>query len=211
MRKCDWIKQLATPLRERVARFRDAEEGVTAIEFAFVAVPFLGLLAAIFETAFVFFATQSLEAAVADASRTILTGQVQSNTAITSATQFRDAMMCNPTAPMQRTLPSFINCGNIIVDVRPVTAFAGADTSNDIYQNMTGEYCTGGPGDIVIVRAVYPMPVYFSILDSTSAGSIGVNTAGQTSFGTGLVHMIEGISAFRNEPFPGYAGPATGC
>jgi Flp pilus assembly protein TadG len=214
MRKWNCLSRLSASLarrRDRLARFWEAENGATAIEFAFVAVPFMGLLAAIFETAFVFFATQGLEAAVADASRTILTGQVQSNTAITTAQQFRNAMICNPTAPMQRTLPSFINCSDITVDVRPVTAFAGADTSNDIYQAATGEYCTGGPGDIIIVRAVYPMPVYFSILDTTSAGKIGTNTAGQTSYGGGFVSMIEGISAFRNEPFPGYTGPAQGC
>lgn len=214
MRMWRFAKLIGAPIRppsNRLAHFRRAEGGATAVEFALVAVPFLGLLAAIFESAFVFFATQGLEAAVTAASRSILTGQIQANTAITTAQQFRDDMICNPAAPMQRVLPSFVDCSKVMVDVRPASSFAGADTTNDIYQSGTGEYCTGGPGAIVIVRAVYPMPVYFSILNYASSNSVSVNTAGQTSYNGAMVHMIEGVSAFRNEPFPGYTGPESGC
>ena len=44
---------------------------------AIVATPFLAVLFAIMETAMVFFAGQTLETAVADSSRLILTGQAQ--------------------------------------------------------------------------------------------------------------------------------------
>ncbi len=40
--------------------------GAAAVEFALVAVPFLALTFAMMETAFVFFAGQTLEAAAAD-------------------------------------------------------------------------------------------------------------------------------------------------
>jgi len=200
---CAWLK-------ERAARFLRSEGGATAVEFALVGVPFLGLLAAIFETALVFFANQGLESAVTNAARTILTGQVQGDAQITSWQQFRDQMICNPTAPMQRSLPSFIDCSKIIVDVRPASSFSSADTSNDLL-SISPEYCTGGPGDIVVVRALYPMPVYFSILESVRPGEVSVNRAGQTYYGTGFVHPVEGTAAFRNEPFPGYTGPSAGC
>lgn len=216
MRKWNCLRRLASPLAwstRRVARFRDAEGGATAIEFAFVAVPFLGLLAAIFETGLVYFATQGLEAAVTQAARTVLTGQVQGNVQITDATTFKNDMICGGSIP--RVLPSFVNCSNVQVDVRTAgssgsTSFSSAGTSQ--LPSPFGKYCTGAPGDIVIVRALYNMPVYFSILGATSSGGVEINRAGQTNVsGTGWVHQIVGVSAFKNEPFPGYTPPSTPC
>ena len=89
-------------------------------------------------------------------------------------------------------------------------SFSAADTANDFYGGVTGEYCPGGPGDIVVVRAVYPMPVYFSIVQATPNG-ISVNTSGQTAYNGGWMHMVMGVAAFRNEPFTNYSGPAAGC
>ncbi|MDB5593706.1 MAG: TadE-like [Hyphomicrobiales bacterium] len=184
-------------LRHILRRFGSAREGATAVEFGFIAVPFIGLLFAIFETAFVFFTTEGLEAAVADAARTIMTGQVQAST-ITNATQFRDQMICNPTAPRRRILPSFIDCSQVVIDVRQATDFTSADMSRTFYTNPAMSYAPGGGGCIVIVRAAYPMPVYFPILTTT-----GIMTAGQVSYNGGMKHMLIGTAAFRNEPFPG--------
>src|SRR5262249_2651675 len=58
-------------------RFVRQEDGSAAIEFSLVAVPFLGLTFAILETALVFFAGQTLETAVTDSARLIMTGQAQ--------------------------------------------------------------------------------------------------------------------------------------
>ena len=60
-----------------VRRFVRQQDGSAAVEFGMVAVPFLGLTFAIFETALVFFAGQTLETAVADLARLIMTGQAQ--------------------------------------------------------------------------------------------------------------------------------------
>jgi Flp pilus assembly protein TadG len=197
-------------LRRFAERFGRDERGVTAIEFSIISVPFFALLAALFETALVSFATESVSAAVDQASRQVLTGQAQANAQISNSTQFRDAMFCSPGAPLANLLPSFVDCSKMIVDIRPAASFSSADVSNDIYDNVTGEYCTGGPGDIVIVRAVYPMPVYFPILQG-SGSAITVNVAGQTQVGGLWTHMIMGVSAFRNEPFPTSANPVPGC
>src|SRR5438105_11159770 len=51
------------------------EDGAVAVEFAFVAAPFLALLFAILETGLVFFANQTLETVIADSGRFIMTGQ----------------------------------------------------------------------------------------------------------------------------------------
>ena len=60
-----------------VRRFVRQQDGAAAVEFGLVAVPFLGLTFAILETALVFFAGQTLETAVADSARLIMTGQAQ--------------------------------------------------------------------------------------------------------------------------------------
>lgn len=64
------------------------EGGATAIEFALLAVPFFGLIAAILQTAMVFLAAQLLDTAVYDASRLIQTGQAQALSY--THTKFRD-------------------------------------------------------------------------------------------------------------------------
>ncbi|MDB5510332.1 MAG: hypothetical protein JWL93_2801 [Hyphomicrobiales bacterium] len=184
-------------LRRVIVRFGSDRNGATAVEFAFVAVPFLGLLFAILETAFVFFTTEGLESAVADAARTIMTGQVQS-TSIANSAQFRDQMICNPTPPRKRLLPDYIDCSKVLVDVRQASAFATTDMSRNFYMNPTMNYSPGGGGCIVVVRAAYPMPVFFPLLTVS-----GVSTAGQVSFDNGMKHMLVGTAAFRNEPFPG--------
>ena len=45
-------------------RFARRQDGAAAVEFAFIAAPFLALLFAILETSLVFFAGQTLEAAL---------------------------------------------------------------------------------------------------------------------------------------------------
>src|SRR6187402_1232015 len=72
-----------------VRRFARGEDGIAAVEFGIVAAPFLALMFAIMETALVFFASQTLETAVADSSRLIMTGQVQ--TGNFTETKFKQA------------------------------------------------------------------------------------------------------------------------
>ena len=195
-------------------KFGRDRRGATAVEFAMVSVPFLGLLFAIFESAFVFMATEGLEAAVADAGRFVMTGQALTANYSSSAA-FRDAVICNPTAPRKRVLPSFIDCSQLMVDLRTAgstgsTSFSGADMSNDFYSAPT-LYCVGAPSDIVLLRVVYPMPVYLSILSATSLSQFSASTAGQTNYNGQMTHMLLATSAFRNEPFSGHYTAPAGC
>lgn len=189
--------------------------GATAVEFAMVSVPFIGILFAIFETAFVFFNWQGVEAATDDAARYIMTGQAATGN-YSSSSNFRDNVICNPTTPRVRILPSFIDCSTLIMDVNTAgnsgsTTFSSAVVSNAFYTNSTQKYCIGQPGDIVVLRIVYPMPAYLDIL--TLAGSIGkvsTSTNGLTNFNGGLKHILLATAVFRNEPFT--AGTlASGC
>jgi Flp pilus assembly pilin Flp len=68
---------VARPIERVARRLLRREDGVAAVEFALVAAPFLALMFAIIETALVFFTRQCLETVVADSSRLIMAGQVQ--------------------------------------------------------------------------------------------------------------------------------------
>lgn len=202
---CDTSRPSRKGMSRLVRRFRRNKDGTTAIEFAMISVPFMGILFAIFETAFVFFATEALETAVSEAARTVMTGQVQGMASVTNAAQFKDQLICNPAAPRVSMLPSFIDCTKLIVDVRRVTGntFANADMTKAFITNPTETYDPGGASCVVVVRAAYPMPVYLSILSTTGMSANGTVTSGQTSWNGSMVHMLLGTAAFRNEPFPG--------
>jgi Flp pilus assembly protein TadG len=202
---CQAASRKAAPgaLRRLLRRFSRDRNGATAVEFAMVSVPFLGLLFATFETAFVFLAQEGLDAATAVAARQLMTGQAQGNAAITSASQFANSLICNPTPPAQRILPNFINCANLIIDVSQATSFASANISKSYYTNPTTNYNPGGANCIVIVRVVYPMPAYLSILSANKLVSTGANnTSGQTLYQGTMSYILMSTAVFRNEPFP---------
>jgi Flp pilus assembly protein TadG len=190
-------------LRRLLRRFRGDRRGATAVEFAIVCVPFFGLLFAIFQTSFVYLAQEGLDAATTTAARQLMTGQAQGVSTITTAAQFANNLICNPTAPAKRILPGFINCANLIVDVSQASTFAGANMSKSFYTNPTMNYNPGGANCIVVVRVVYPMPVYLSIIAGKGLVATGADsTAGQTSYNGSMKYMIMSTAVFRNEPFP---------
>lgn len=173
---------LRGPLRRLVRH----EDGAAAVEFAIVAAPFLALIFAIIETAIVFFAGQTLETAIADASRLILTGQAQQQNFDGQA--FKQAVC-------QRIFGLFDCQNGIKIDVRKYSSFGAGDLSKPLDQqgNLLGgfgnNYEPGGPGEIVIVRAIYEWPVYVQLL--------GFNLADMKNG----KRLIMATAAFRNEPY----------
>ncbi len=105
-------------------RFVRQQDGSAAVEFGMVAVPFLGLTFAILETALVFFAGQTLETAVTDSARLIMTGQAQ--TGGWSKEDFKNAVCSH--------MYGLFDCaGKMYVDVKTYTSFAAiiADAASD--------------------------------------------------------------------------------
>ena len=170
--------------RAALARFARRQDGGVAVEFALIAVPFLMLIFAIMETGLVFFAGQTLETAVADSARTILTGQAQ--TASFNQTAFKNSVCAN--------LSTLFDCqGGIYVDVKKFTTFGGVTMpspldANGNFVNNLG-YDAGGPGDIVLVRVFYQWPLYMSFL--------GFNMQNMS----GGKRLLYATAAFRNEPY----------
>ena len=169
---------------ETVRRFARGDDGIAAVEFGIVAAPFLALMFAIMETAIVFFASQTLETAVADSARLIMTGQAQQSSF--TQQQFKNAVCAK--------ILGLFDCANgIKIDVKTYTSFSSISNAKPIDANgklLTNfGYTPGNPGDIVVVRLMYEWPIYVSLL--------GFNLADMSSG----KRLIIATAAFRNEPY----------
>ena len=170
----------------RTRRFGRNEDGVTAVEFGLVAVPFFALMFAILETAIIFFAGQALETAVGDAARLIRTGQAHEDGM--SETEFK-AAVC------ERVFELF-DCENgLNVDVRTSATFDSIDLGVPVDEdgNLITEdfdFQIGEAGDIVMVRTLYEWPVFINMLGNDLA-----------NLGNGK-HILSATAVFKNEPFP---------
>lgn len=165
-------------------RFRHNKDGASAIEFAIVAVPFLGLLMAIFETTLIFFTQSALETGVANAGRLIRTGQVQ--TQGISEQDFKTAV-CD-------SLAGYLNCdANLTVDVRSFSSFASVTLppalDGDGELNGGTQFSPGNTSEVVVVRAFY-------VWDMVTPDHV----TGLSNMSNGR-RLIAAASAFRNEPF----------
>jgi Flp pilus assembly protein TadG len=170
-------------------RFVRQYDGAAAVEFALVAAPFLALLFAIMETAFVFFASQTLEATVADASRLILTGQAQTNGY--SQADFKTAVCAR--------VYGLFDCANgMSVDVKNYSSFSAVNNTSPVVngQLVTSgmTYTPGGPGCIEVVKLYYQWPIYVSMLGNNLSNL------------SGNYRLLVATSVFRNEPYGGTGG-----
>ncbi|KRE11897.1 hypothetical protein ASE63_19315 [Bosea sp. Root381] len=175
-----------------ISRFRRSQDGATAVEFAFIAFPFLFVLAAIFETALMFWTSQVLDEAVSRTSRQLLTGEA--NNRFTGNPAANTAAFRNEICAEARIL---VDCSKVTIDVRSFSSFgdakSGVDASNPI---SAGGLNTTGFGfnqpqaeQIVVVRAVLEYRLIFTLW-SESLVNIGSGRRG-----------IVATTAFRTEPF----------
>jgi Flp pilus assembly protein TadG len=167
-----------------VRRFIRHEDGATAVEFGMILLPFLAMMFAIMETALVFFAGQTLETAVADSARLIMTGQAQTQSM--NATTFKNAVCAR--------IYGMFNCASgVYVDVRTYASFGSVSMTNPVDQNgklvNNFVYQPGGPGDIVVVRLIYQWPITISLM--------GLNLSNMS----GNSRLVVATAAFRNEPY----------
>lgn len=167
-------------------RFIRRNDGAAAVEFALIVVPFLALMFGIMETALVFFADQTLQTAVSDSARLIMTGQAQNQNL--DMTTFKNAVCAR--------IYGLFDCQNgIYVNVQTYTSFGSISytppldntgklvTSNFVYQ-------PGGPGDIVVVQLFYQWPIYVSLMNLSSLSNMSNHN-----------RLLVATAAFRNEPY----------
>ena len=181
--------RLVRMLPGRIARrFVRDQDGATAVEFSLVAIPFIALMFAILETALVFFAGQTLEAAVTEASRQIMTGQAQ------NSGYSKDTFKTNVVCTYLKTGASLFDCENgVYVDVKNYSTFGSitntAPVQNGQFDSSKLGYNPGGPGCIEVVSFYYEWPIFVSLFGS---GLSNLN---------GSKRLLVATSVFRNEPY----------
>jgi Flp pilus assembly protein TadG len=166
-------------------RFARQQDGTAAVEFALIAVPFLALIFAILETALVFFAGQTLETAVTDTGRLIMTGQAQ--TSGFSQSDFKSQVCA-------RLAGSMFDCTNgVYVSVTTYASFSAVSTTTPVtngkFDSSKMKYTPGGPGCIVAVSLYYQWPVFVSLLGDNLSNL------------SGGYRLLVATSVFRNEPY----------
>lgn len=172
-------------------RFMGNEDGVTAIEFGLLAIPFFSIITAILETSLVFLGGQLLDSGVQDASRLIRTGQAQA--ANYTMTEFRKALCGN--------LLSLFNCDGLHIEVKTLNSFNAATISAPIdfscktaatcvWRSDRPEVYTSGAGSsIMVVQVYYKWPVLLNFANISFA-----NLATSE-------RVMGAATVFRNEPF----------
>ena len=173
-----------------VREFAGAERGVTAVEFGIVGAPFLFMLFAILEIALVFWSTQVLETAVANASRQIYTGQFQSDstnankTSAELAAAFKQNLCANITA--------LFKCSDVFVDIRNLSSFSSATPPPVVVNGRFNAGAFGyeniGQRQIALVTAAMEYPTFLPLL--TGSGSLSNGN-----------RVIMATAAFRTEPY----------
>lgn len=175
-------------------RFVRDQRGASALEFALVAAPFIFLLLAILQIAYVYIANYALDSAVANGARLIRTGQVQ--TQGFDAAKFKQEMCKGLVGPL--------SCGRLLLDVRSYDSFksaaAGLTPALDDENNINADvaFNPGGPEEVVIVRAFYPLEMnsIFPVFLPEQGYDLGYlrNMADGD-------RMLVSTAAFRNEPY----------
>ena len=180
---------------KRLSKFRlfgRSRGGSAAIEFAFVAPVFFMFLFGIMEGGIMFFGQTALMNSVQDAARLIRTGQAQGT--------------INQAAFAQKVcdgISALLSCGNLQVDVQAYpSGFGGGGLSAPIdgsgnLKSGQNNYNTGGPCDVVVVRAFYKYIIVTPVITAFLANHAGNN-----------FNYLTAAAAFRNEP---YTAAVAGC
>ena len=152
------------------AAFAEDARGATAVEFGIVSIPFFMILCAIFEAAFLLFNQSNLENATYEASRQLLTGQIQTNgqSASQQLTTFTN-LVC---AKLWRNF----SCGSVKIDVRSAADYTTSfDTTKTICNSgQTAAYTPGSTGQVLVVRVCYPYPLYFNRFSGFNSSSVNL-------------------------------------
>jgi Flp pilus assembly protein TadG len=178
------MKHMRGKIANLTHAFARQQDGAAAVEFALVAALFLALIFAIMETALVFFAGQTLEAAASDSARLIMTGQAQAG-GYDNASGFKEKVCANAS--------SLFDCNKIQVQVKKYTNFGSYSESDPVTDGRLDPtkigYDSSAAGDIVVVTLYYEWPVYVSLLSNNLSNLDGNN------------RLLVATAVFRNEPF----------
>ncbi len=192
-----------------LSRLWRGREGAAAVEFAFVAPVLLLTIVGIMEVAMVLIVSSLIEGGLRDAARFGITGFVPQGMTreaqITSIIGDATVGLVKMSDIDIRTLvyPSFAQVGQPepYTDTNGNGAYDAGEPYTDINGNGQwdadmGAAGVGGPGDIVLYKVKYELPMMTPLLSSVLGGT------------DGKVRLSASI-AVRNEPYPSSSGGGT--
>jgi Flp pilus assembly protein TadG len=179
-------------------RFRQNRDGVTAVEFGFVAVPFLLFAVGIIAIGIQFFTINALDFAVETASRKIRTGQAQRENLTMG--QFKQLVCESGGYYLEK------DCDNITLHVQSAGSWAeidpvacAADGQMTAQSNTTAALAdsAGGGSQVVLVTVCYDwqMPLvlpYLKFILQKPADGVPLESGGS---------LIQSVATFRSEAF----------
>lgn len=192
----------------RLRRLLRSSEGATAIEFAILAIPFMMIVFATFETFIAFTGEQLVSNAVDNMARRVRTGQITfglGRTTDMTQTQFRQEF-CKQISVM-------ITCSGsepatpvkLFIDLQQVTNFADIPTNVPLVATNGGKsrdldvsklkFTPGGAGKINMFRAYYRWPITTDLVRPYISN---IQAEGSTKGD----FLIVSTSAFQNENYP---------
>jgi len=170
--------------RRILRKFAGDHAGVTAIEFALIALPFFTIVFAIIELGLAFLVNRMVDNAVIEASRMIRTGQAAN--ASFDADKFSQ-QICN-------SLPDFLcSLERIRVNVSVETDFTSASSASSLYDedgNLKDDnaYKSSNKSEIVAVNVIYVWPMFTSLMNLSALDH-------------GSERHLSSTMVFRNEPW----------
>lgn len=188
-------------------RFRRSDDGVAAIEFAILALPFFMLIFATIESFIAFAGEQLLANAVDHMARQLRTGQITYNhNILTDKTeaQFRAAFCQEISIMMKCDSEPDKDKSVLVLDVRKFTTFAdipkgiprkGGSSSGDL-DTSSFAYSPGGPGSINMVRAYYRWSVTTDVVRPYIT-NVKKNDADSPDY-----YLMIATAAFQSEGYP---------
>jgi Flp pilus assembly protein TadG len=163
--------------------FLRAQDGSTAVEFAFVVFPFCFMVFSILEVALIFTVNSVLENATIETGRLVRTGQASA--ANMGAVEFKNRL-CS-----RMSIFAGDCAERASIDVRVIPQFDAEppDPTNGGEFDPSGlTYANGLPGDLILVRVWYKHPLVTAFL----AQGLSRLPDGTT--------LLMATTAFRNEP-----------
>lgn len=181
----------------RARRFSKNQDGATAIEFAFVAIPFFALIFAIIELAIIFFINSAMSNAVSEAGRLVRVGQFQG---CGGAEEFKTLVCDNMSGLGQCTQnlrvdvlsePEFSNISVPDTDI-PDEDDMGNPIPPGTFTPEDGTFSTNIQASVpVVIQATF----YYKLALPPQLTRL------ESSAGTGT-RVLKSVTAFRTEPYP---------
>ena len=173
-------------IRASLGLWKRREDGVVAVEFAMISIPFLVLLVGIVETALYFASSIVLEGASAEAARLIRTGELNDEADPEQAFEDRLCYLVS----------DIMDCDRIQYEAIAVAAgtFASADTLEpefDAEGNLIPSgFDTGDSEDVIIVRSYYKYEFLTPLIGSLMTQDLGRDYM-----------MLMSTAVIKNEPY----------